>query len=51
LNKLTKWQNPTNVVLESGEEELKARLRGLQNRYGAWWNDHYKRIQGASNDL
>jgi hypothetical protein len=51
LNKLTEWQSPTKEFIESGEEELKTRLIGLQHRYSNWWNDHRQPIQDASNDL
>ena len=51
FTRLAEWQNPTREFIASGEEELKARLLGLQNRYSNWWNDHFKLIQNASNSL
>ena len=51
LKGLAEWQNPTKEFTESGGEEIKSRLLGLQNRYSIWWNDHNKLIQDASNDL
>lgn len=51
LNRLAELQNPTKEFIESGEEELKTRLLGLQKRYSFWWNDHHKLIQDATNKL